>query len=164
MVGDASQERDVTTIYTIGHSNHEAGVFIALLKQHGIQVVVDVRSSPYSRYVPQANREVLARALKAAGIDYLWWGDRLGGKPEGVVADYHALRAEPSFQGGIAALESLAASHATTIMCSEGDHTRCHRHKLITPELVARGLHVLHVQPDGTLVDEGAAPRQLSLF
>lgn len=152
------------TIYTVGHSNHEADTFVALLRQHGIQVVVDVRSSPYSRYVPQANREALTRTLEASGIAYRWWGDRLGGKPDGAVADYDALRLAPSFQAGIADLEPLAASRVTAIMCSEGDHTRCHRHKLITPELLDRGLHVLHIQPDGSLVDEGAAPRQLSLF
>jgi len=157
----------VTAIYTIGHSNHEADRFIALLKQHGVQAVVDVRSSPYSRYVPQANREALARALPAAGIAYYWWGDRLGGKPggkPGAVADYDVLRLAPSFQEGIAALEPLAAAQSTAIMCSEGDHTRCHRHKLITPELLARDLHVLHIQPDGSVVDESASPRQLSLF
>lgn len=154
----------MTTIYTVGHSNHEAGRFVALLKQHGIEAVVDVRSSPYSRYVPQANREALARTLEAAGIAYLWWGDRLGGKPDGAVADYDVLRVAPSFQEGIAALEPLAAARPTTIMCAEGDHTHCHRHKLITPELVERGLRVVHIQPDGSLVEEGAEPRQLSLF
>jgi uncharacterized protein (DUF488 family) len=159
-----SVETPVTRIYTVGHSNHEAAHFVALLQQHGIEVVVDVRSSPYSRYVPQANRETLARALEEAGMTYQWWGDRLGGKPEGVVADYEALRQTAAFQAGIADLEPLAASGRTAVMCAEGDHTRCHRHKLITPELVARGVRVLHIQPDGSLVDEGGEPRQLSLF
>ena len=73
----------MTTIYTIGHSNHESEAFLALLQEHDITLLVDVRSSPYSRYVPQANRETLAHALEAAGIGYRWVGDRLGGKPEG---------------------------------------------------------------------------------
>ena len=151
-------------VYTIGHSNHESDAFLALLRQHDIQIVVDVRSSPYSRYVPQANRETLARALENAGIRYLWWGDRLGGKPDGEVADYDALRADPAFGQAIADLLERAFRQRAVIMCSEGDHRQCHRHKLITPALMERDAHVLHIQPDGSLVDEDKEPRQLSLF
>jgi uncharacterized protein (DUF488 family) len=154
----------VTKIYTIGHSNHEPEVFVALLRQHGIELVVDVRSSPYSRYVPQANRETLARTLAAEGIAYRWDGDRLGGKPDGEVGDYDALRASAPFLEGITALLAGGDERPTAIMCAEGDHRRCHRHKLITPALLDREAQVLHIQPDGSLVDEALEPRQLSLF
>jgi uncharacterized protein (DUF488 family) len=154
----------MTTVYTIGHSNHKAEEFVALLRQHGIELVVDVRSSPYSRYVPQANRDTLARALETAGIAYRWMGDRLGGKPDGAVADYDALRASPAFQQGIAHLIDLAARRPTAIMCSEGDHHHCHRYKLITPALLDQDVYVLHIQPDGSLIDEAQEPRQLALF
>jgi uncharacterized protein (DUF488 family) len=154
----------VTTIYSVGHSNHAAEVFVALLQQHGIELVVDVRSSPYSRYVPQANRETLARTLEAEGIAYRWAGDRLGGKPEGEVADYDQMRASVSFQEGVAQLLTLADGRPTAIMCAEGDHRRCHRYKLITPALLDREVQVLHIQPDGSVVDEAQEPRQLSLF
>jgi uncharacterized protein (DUF488 family) len=174
----------MTTIYTIGHSNHEAEGFLALLRQHDIELVVDVRSSPYSRYVPQANRETLARTLQAAHITYHFMGDRLGGKPstaltaseavlrrpgpEGETVDYDELRTSPAFRQAIADLLALAAEQPTAIMCSEGDHRKCHRHKLLTPALLDPDLgvrvHVLHIQPDGTIVDEDKEPRQLALF
>jgi uncharacterized protein (DUF488 family) len=154
----------MTTVYTIGHSSHEADAFLKLLQEHGIRVVADVRSSPYSRYVPQANRETLARALQAAGMSYHWLGDRLGAKPEGVVADYDQLRSRPDFQRGIVDLLTLAEREPTVIMCSEGDYRDCHRHRLITPALLDRDVHVLHIQPDGGLVDEDKEPRQLALF
>ena len=154
----------MTTIYTIGHSNHETEVFVELLRQHSIELLIDVRSNPYSRYVPQANREPLARALQAAGIAYGWLGDRLGGKPGGVVVDYDELRARPAFQQGIDRLLALAAERRTVIMCAEGDHRQCHRHKLITPALLDQAVHVVHIQPDGSPVDEGQEPGQLSLF
>jgi uncharacterized protein (DUF488 family) len=154
----------MTTIYSIGHSSHQIDRFLALLRQHGIQLVVDVRSSPYSRYVPQANRETLARALEMGGIAYRWFGDRLGGKPEGTIADYDKLRASPAFRQGVADLLTLASEQRVAIMCSEGDHRRCHRHKLIAPALLQEGAHVLHIQPDGTVVDEDQEPRQLALF
>ena len=61
----------MTTIYTVGHSNHEIEDFLALLDRHGIQLLIDVRSSPYSRYVPQANRQALARTLEAHQLHVL---------------------------------------------------------------------------------------------
>ncbi len=155
---------EAVIVFTVGHSNHEADAFVALLRQHGIELVVDVRSTPYSRYVPQANRENLARTLESAGIAYRWMGDSLGGKPEGAVGDYDELRASPVFQLGVERLLGLAAQDRTAIMCSEGDHRQCHRHKLITPALLERGARVLHIQRDASLVDERQVPRQLSLF
>ena len=152
------------TVYTVGHSNHELDDFLRLIQVHNIELLVDVRSSPYSRYVPQANRETLARALESASIAYRWLGDRLGGKPEGVVADYDKLGQSAGFRQGITELLALASGKQTAIMCSEGDHRQCHRHKLITPALLALDVSVLHIQPDGTLVDERSEPRQLSLF
>jgi len=151
-------------IYTVGHSNHEAGAFLALLKQHGIELLADVRSSPYSRYVPQANREVLARAVEQASIGYRWLGDRLGGKPEGAIVDYDKMRASPAFQQGLTELLALAQQQRTAIMCSEGDYQKCHRYKLITPAVADHGVHVLHILPDGSLVDQEKEPKQLALF
>ena len=135
-----------------------------ILRLHGIELVVDVRSTPYSRYVPQANRENLARTLEAADIVYRWMGDLLGGKPDGTTGDYDELRAGPAFQRGVDRLLDLAAQDRTAIMCSEGDHRQCHRHKLITPVLLDRGARVFHIQRDGSLVDEKQEPRQLALF
>jgi uncharacterized protein (DUF488 family) len=155
---------EASTVYTIGHSNHDADAFVDLLRRHGIELVVDVRSSPYSRYVPQANRETLARTLEAAGLSYRWLGALLGGKPEGTIGDYDALRASPGFRQGVETLLALATERRCAIMCSEGDHRQCHRHKLITPVLLNQGIHVLHIQPDGSLVDEDREPRQLALF
>jgi len=154
----------MTTVYTVGHSNHEPEAFQALLNGHSIELVVDVRSSPYSRYVPHANRETLARALENVGIAYRWMGDRLGGKPGGVVADHDELRTSVGFHQGIEDLVSLANERRTAIMCSEGDHRQCHRHKLITPALLDLSIQVLHIQPDGGIVDEGKEPRQLGLL
>jgi uncharacterized protein (DUF488 family) len=37
-------------IYTIGHSNHTLENFTALLREHAIEVLVDVRSQPYSPF------------------------------------------------------------------------------------------------------------------
>ena len=65
-------------LYTIGHSNHEIDHFLQLLKMHAITAVADVRSSPYSKFNPQFNREVLQKALKENGISYVFLGCRTG--------------------------------------------------------------------------------------
>ena len=157
-------QREPVPIFTIGHSNHPTGDLIGLLEKHAIEMLVDVRSSPYSRHAPQANRESLARALAQAGIVYRWMGERLGGKPQGVVADYDVLRSSPAFRDGIRELVLEAARHRIAIMCAEGDHRQCHRYKLITPALLDQNIRVLHIQPDGSLVDEGSVPTQLHLL
>jgi uncharacterized protein (DUF488 family) len=158
-------------IYTIGHSNHTVENLLALLGEHAIEVVVDVRSQPYSRYVPQFNRETLARVLQAQGFTYEHRGDRLGGRPadeslllaDGSV-DYDRVRASKDFQQALDELLALARERRVALMCAEGDHRRCHRGQLITPALLARNVTVLHIQPDGSLVDAASEPRQLSLF
>ena len=69
-------------LFTVGHSNHSMDEFIALLKKHEIQVLADVRSSPYSAYVTHFAREELEASLKQTGIKYLFLGKELGGRPD----------------------------------------------------------------------------------
>ena len=69
-----------TEIFTIGHSNHELPRFTALLKQHRIDVLTDVRSQPYSQFNPQYNRETLATSLKNIDINYIFLGTELGAR------------------------------------------------------------------------------------
>jgi uncharacterized protein (DUF488 family) len=71
------------TIYTIGHSNIAIARFIDLLRSYSIQVLVETRSQPYSRYASQFNRESLKTSIEQAGIAYFHLGDQLGGRPRG---------------------------------------------------------------------------------
>jgi uncharacterized protein (DUF488 family) len=70
------------TFYTIGHSSHTAERFVELLRLYAIEVLVDTRSAPYSRYTPQFDREALRASVVAAGVKYLWLGDVVGGRPK----------------------------------------------------------------------------------
>ncbi len=162
-------------ILTIGHSNHEPGHFLDLLRQYGVTVLLDVRSAPYSRYAPHFNRDILGEALASVTIDYQWVGDALGGRPDdpacyrdGVVrkgnVDYARLAARPWYQEGVRLLLETAARATTAIMCSEEDPRRCHRHHLIEATLRESGVDVLHIRRDGSLEaietdeDEAAPP------
>jgi uncharacterized protein (DUF488 family) len=159
-------------IHTVGHSDHTTAAFVDLLHRHGITLVVDVRSQPYSRWVPQFNRETLARDLQNAGIAYRFMGDALGGRPADLALsdpgqerpDYQRVGQMPTYQTGIDQLLDLAGTEQVAVMCSEGDHRRCHRHLLVAQTLLERGVRVLHIQPDGTTVEGELVPQQLSLF
>lgn len=126
-------------------------------------MVVDVRSHPHSRHVPQANRETLCSTLESAGIDYRWMGDSLGGMPGGGTPDYDKLCGSSVFRQGIADLLNLSSEQPTAVMCAEGDHRRCHRHTLIAPVLLDQGAVVQHIQPDGSLLTANREPKQLTL-
>lgn len=69
-------------IYTIGHSNATAEEIMEHLRKYDIEVLVDVRSIPYSQYTPQFNREAFAQALGQSGIEYIFEGEALGGRPK----------------------------------------------------------------------------------
>jgi uncharacterized protein (DUF488 family) len=161
-------------LYTVGHSNHSEQKFLDLLHQHGIEVLVDVRSQPFSRYNPQYNDSNLKRAVEAAGIRYLFLGEELGGRPGGEEfldeaghALYHRMAESPAFLAGIERLQRGIEEHRVAIMCSEEDPAVCHRHLLVTRVLCDRGVPVLHIRGDGRLETEeqiGRAEKQGVLF
>jgi uncharacterized protein (DUF488 family) len=159
-------------IHTIGHSDHTVSAFVDLLRRHGITRVVDVRSQPYSRWVHQFNRETLAHEFEDAGIAYQFMGDVLGGRPADPALydpgeerpDYRRVECTPVYQAGMEQLLQWAQTGRVAVMCSEGDHRHCHRHLLIAQTLLARGVRVRHIQPDGTTVEGEQIPQQLSLF
>jgi len=160
------------TLYSIGHSNIAVERLVALLGQHAIATLCDVRSMPYSRYNPQFNRETLADSLRPAGIAYHFMGDSLGGKPvdgalrteDGALPDYAKIAASPSFKHGLDQLIALGTRGPTAFMCSEADYHSCHRHKLIAPALIERGVVVLHIMPDGGVERAVIAPQQMRMF
>jgi hypothetical protein len=71
------------TIFSIGHSSQSLETFFALLRLHEIQVLVDIRSSPYSKYVPHFNSNALVAAAEQTNITYMFMGQELGGRPDG---------------------------------------------------------------------------------
>ena len=149
------------TIWTLGHSRHPIEHFAGLARRHGIELIVDVRGQPFSRFNPQFNRERFRAALAAAGIDYLWLGETLSGRPAdprfrdpGGEVDWAAVRAWPAFQAEIARIHAAAADRRLAMVCAEEDPLRCHRRFLLTPELLARGAEVRHIRGDGRIETE----------
>src|SRR5258708_3396005 len=138
-------------LLTIGHSNIGTEAFLDLLRRHGVEVLVDVRTAPYSRYCPQFNRRKLQQAIEAVGLGYQFAGKALGGKAaderlrgDDGDPDYDKIAASALYQEGMTQLLALAAEHCVAIMCSEADPAHCHREKLIARSLRARGVEVTH--------------------
>jgi uncharacterized protein (DUF488 family) len=160
-----------TQIYSIGHSRHRLDDFLALLRQNDVEVVVDVRSAPYSRFVPQYNHDQLRQTLSDAGIRYLYKGRALGGRsedPDHYVdgrLDYQRLGASDSFVAGLELLCQLARSHRLAIMCSEEDPMACHRGVLIGRKLQddGQGIRVVHIRGDGSLETQSEMERRLCM-
>ncbi|HZV03747.1 MAG TPA: DUF488 domain-containing protein [Gemmataceae bacterium] len=63
------------SIFTIGHSNHPLEQFLALLAQHEVEALADIRRFPGSRKHPHFNRDNLAAALQKTGVEYRWLED-----------------------------------------------------------------------------------------
>jgi uncharacterized protein (DUF488 family) len=158
MAGNSYQgtESRSMTIYSIGHSNQPMEAFLELLIKHSVQALIDVRSHPYSRYVPHFNSPELAHAAGHVNIQYLFMGKELGGRPDGEEfydADDHVMYSRvaesPLFLKGIKRLEEIGKASRVAIMCSEEDPTACHRHLLIGRILARRGINLLHIRGDG---------------
>ena len=155
-------------VLTVGHSNHSLEEFIALLKQHSVDEVVDVRSSPYSRYTTQFNQAHMEKALEAAGISYMFLGAELGGRPtdpscydaDGRVL-YDRLADTDLFDEGIERLIRGADERCIALMCAEKEPLDCHRTLLVARTLVERGVDVQHILANGSLEKHEASMNRL---
>jgi uncharacterized protein (DUF488 family) len=151
-------EQMLASVFTIGHSTHPQEHLIALLQQHDITAVCDVRSKPYSRMNPQFNREELEKALLARGIAYRFLGKELGARSddpscyEGGKVKYDRLAETDLFKRGLKRIiRGLKENFRIALMCAEKEPLECHRAILIARYLTSLGIHVLHIHADGHL-------------
>ena len=178
-------------VFTLGHSTRSLEDFLALLAEHGVELLADVRRFPGSRRFPHFRRETLAAALAAAGIDYRHLPG-LGGrrKPHPGSSHTHWTNAgfrayadhmeTAEFADAFAEILGLADNRTTALMCAEAVPWRCHR-QLVADALVARGRRVVHIMapgrsenhalnpsarvlPDGRLIYDGGEGEQAELF
>jgi len=150
-------------LFTIGHSTHPLDGFLALLTQHDIELVADIRRFPGSQKFPHFNRDSLASSLPEAGVSY-GWIEALGGrrqKNKSASSTNHGLRNESfrnyadymptePFREGVRQLLEEAGRKRTAFMCSESVFWRCHR-RLVSDYLLARGIIVQHIMPSGEM-------------
>lgn len=148
-------------LLTVGHSTLNVERFIELLRQHDVSDVLDVRSQPYSRYVPHFNREALSASLASCGIEYHFRGREFGARspdPDAYDDDgrvrYSAIRGTPAFEQRL--LEVIAAADTgrqQVLLCTEADPADCHRSVLVAHAFFESDLPIAHIRSDGRLED-----------
>lgn len=147
----------MTTLYTIGHSNHPVEEFLRLLTATGITAVADVRSQPFSRRNPQFNKDRLATTLAGHGIAYVFLGKELGARTddpscyEGGRVQYPRLAATPLFKSGIDRLLTGAETYRVALMCAEKEPLNCHRTLLVSRALEKCDASIMHLLSDGSV-------------
>ena len=126
--------------------------------------VADVRSSPYSRYVPHFNKNVLEGTLQKAGIAYVYLGGELGGRPadpscydENGQVMYNRVADTDLFNNALDLVMRTADDHRIALMCAEKEPLECHRTLLVARALAAGGVSVEHILADGGLENYNAA-------
>lgn len=154
-------------VLTIGHSVHPMDRFIELLAMHGVTALCDVRSSPYSRFTPQFNRESLKDELAKHGGSYIYLGAELGPRSsdpacyEKGTVQYSRLAKTELFQQGLSRVRDDMTSHRIALMCAEKDPVFCHRMILVSRHLRVQGICIGHILEDGSLEDNKAAEARL---
>jgi uncharacterized protein (DUF488 family) len=145
----------VMRVWTIGHSTRAPEEFVRLLKENGIERLVDVRTVPRSRHVPWAGIDELPDLLAKNGVLYEHLA-ALGGLRKARSDSPNDAWRNASFRGyadhmqtaeferGLEELLSLARERPTAIMCAEAVPWRCHR-SLVADALLARGVEVLNI-------------------
>lgn len=160
---DEISDTKQTTIHTIGHSNHEISKFLELLELHNIDMLVDIRSVPRSKYAPQFDQNTIKKSLKDSRIQYKNMGSSLGGRPDEkdvlsstgkIVREY--IEQKDWYQQGIQELIDLVMKgKRVAFMCSEEDPSHCHRGYIVSNTLIEKGIQVLHIRANGAAQDLG---------
>jgi len=153
----ASLRQGERVVHTLGHAHHSLDHFFSVLGQHGIELLVDVRSRPGAKHAPHFNRRRLEGELTGRSIDYLWLGNHLGGRPDDDrfydahgYALYKPISEQEWFMKAIGKVEYEAERRPTVLVCLEEEPERCHRYHLLGKVLVERELEVAHVRRDGS--------------
>lgn len=140
------------SVFTIGHSNRSIDALLALLQQHRINAIADVRSQPYSKLYPQFDRDALDVALYQQHIRYSFLGKELGARSTDPAAyasgrvRYDKLAASSAFEQGLKRIQSgILHGYRIAILCAEKEPLECHRAILVSRHLLAKGIAVHHI-------------------
>lgn len=141
-------------LFTIGYSGFpDVNDFVQTLKDFGVEILIDVRSSPYSFYFEAYNKDRLSALLKENGIYYANFAKQFGARQENPAfykngrLDFRTFSGSEQFQEGIRSVEKSNA--AIVFMCAEKRPSECHRTILVARAFSDRGHEVTHIMPKG---------------
>lgn len=166
-------------IFTVGHSNQTLASFLEQLRTHSIDVVVDVRSYPISKYAQHFCIDQIKASLPLENFKYLFMGDQLGGMPRGQEfrdeegnVSHAKIEKSSAFQAGIERVSiGVNKGFQIALMCGEENPSQCHRRLLLGRVLETKGLEVRHIRANGIIqmendlkLSEIPEAEQLSIF
>ncbi len=149
-------------LFTIGYTHHSHEEFLELLRANKITYLLDVRSTPYSQFTSQFNKDVIADFLKKNGINYNHMGKFFGARPldkslytEQGYLDFEKARASENFKKGLENVTlGLNKGYNIALMCTEKDPFDCHRAIMVARGFDLSGIEVSHILPDGKIITQ----------
>lgn len=149
-------------IFAIGHSNYPYDKLIEMIKKYGIDCVVDIRETPYSKYNTQYNREVLRENLKSSGFTYVYMGHEFGAKRQTKesynddgYADFEKVIKEELFLKGIERItKGINMGYKIVLLGAMQEPIRCHRSIMLGKYLNEKGFDVKYIMHEGNIVDQ----------
>lgn len=155
-------------LYTIGHSTLPEGRFIELLKHFRIAYLLDVRSTPFSRYVPQYNKDRIENTLYGSGIQYAHMGKFFGARQENKAfynaegyLDFERFRESAQFKAGLNNVKKGLTKYNIALMCTEKNPIDCHRAIMVTRGFALDGIQAKHILHDLTSITQEEINHQL---
>lgn len=163
------------SVFTIGHSNMSQEEFDSLMKRHGIQVLVDIRSYPKSNFCPQFDKDTLDVHLAGNDIEYHHFPEFGGHQMVGSgdarrQLSYEEVMKSDDFKNGMKCLrDCVKEGYRVCLMCSENDPLECHRmlmmgRALAHPEVYgsrAKAIDVQHITRQGYTLSQDYFEKKL---
>jgi len=155
-------------LFTIGHSTHTIEKFVELLLTNSVTTVCDVRSTPYSKFNPQFNRELLKEELSKKNIAYVFLGKELGPRSDDIGCyengkiQYTELSKTDLFNQGLNRLKEGIKKYQIALVCSEKDPAVCHRSILICRHIKSEQIEIKHILEDGSIEDNDELEKRIT--
>lgn len=160
-------------IYTIGYASKPVELFVSQLKQYSIDVVVDIRSVPYSKVFHDYHQEAIKQHLHSNQIRYLYLGEELGPRSKDDThyddagqVQFDRLMGSVLFLQGVERLKAgFDKGFNIALMCAEKDAATCHRSLLVGHFLIRNKAHdisnILHITHDGDIETQAQLEQRL---
>ncbi len=133
--------KNPSKIWSMGYGSLPKERFLTLIKENGINILIDLRRWPTSK-LSHFKKESLDIALQTIGVRYIWLGDKLGGFRRG---GYPKHMKTQDFEDGVRLIISLSEEGKVCLLCLEPDPKRCHR-RHITDHLSKLGFEIVNIQ------------------
>lgn len=149
-------------IYTIGYSGFILDDFISALRNMNIHIVIDVRSTPSSKYFSDFNKGVLEKKLSSNHIHYRNYAVEFGARQNNAnyysidgYLDFEKFVLSPQFINGFEKVKKgIEAGYNFALMCAEKKPNMCHRAIMIAREFSKVGYDVIHIMPNNAYITQ----------